>query len=671
MSRPRFAWSIFGICLLATASAVGWLTHSAWRADQARQQALRESEIRNALWRMDSLVAPLLAIETNRPAFSNRVTGGPMLAHRLISGYAVRNSAGEWTIRMSQPGSDWEKLPGDSPLASAPWEKLLAATDSSGSRAPAGDASGNPAQASGEDLITWVITPPRALKPLAEIGYAVSPETISFGAMSPGERKTLNFVVRGPKSFAIQKIEAAESPQLFETRLSEGSRKAHVLPLTLIAPMEAGPVNEDITITVAGSNNPMTFHATAQVVAAMPQAGTPQAARNSMSGQELQNRNQFLQQVQQIAAGSQRAPGPIPPPNADPLQPLWAGTELVCARQLPLAPGETDRTLEVCWLNWPEWERLLTDQLDASTIPLKLRRVEELAGRQLDSHAASWQMVSLPIAVEPLAAELPGSWPIPYLAVWGLLLAAALAFGWLMRQTLALSERRAAFVSAVTHELRTPLTTFRLYTEILSEGLATEPAQQQTYFQTLHREANRLTHLVENVLAYARLEHGRSTARNETLSVGDLIDRCRPRLEQRVAETPLTLTFQIADSARSVRLTTNALAFEQILFNLIDNSCKYARDAVDPRIVCDVLTDEAELLVRVSDFGPGLSPAARKALFQPFQKSSSQAAESAPGVGLGLALSHRLARELQGSLRCEPNTPTGLSFEIRLPLAAH
>ena len=78
--------------------------------------------------------------------------------------------------------------------------------------------------------------------------------------------------------------------------------------------------------------------------------------------------------------------------------------------------------------------------------------------------------------------------------------------------------------------------------------------------------------------------------------------------------------------------------------------------------------DRDHVSLRVSDFGPGLSAAARRTLFQPFQKSSSQAAESAPGVGLGLALSQRLAVELCGSLRCVPHTTVELYFELRLPL---
>jgi signal transduction histidine kinase len=594
MSRPRFAWSVFAICLVATTAAVGWLTHSAWRADQARQQALRESEIRNALWRMDSLVAPLLAIEMNRPSLTVPVAGTAMLAPRLINGYVVRNVSGSWTIRRDGRSPQPEPLAAGSHLAVIDWESRL-----------------KMAGPTGVDI--------------ADLGQSDLPDTDTPATAGPDD--LIVWPQAGPPA-------QVASNQVAPNQMGQGKRRSQ--------------------------------------------------------GQELANRSQLVNQVQQIAQAAQQAPtsqqalppqqgrnsrqsplAPEPPASTlqvTPLQPLWVEGELVLARQTPAGNGSAASVIELCWLNWPEWEALLAEQLKESPIPLRMEPLEKPAARAAEKPSAIWQMVSLPIRVEPAAPQTAGALPGPFIAVWGLLVAAALAFGWLMRETLALSERRAAFVSAVTHELRTPLTTFRLYTEILTEGLATDPAQQKTYYQTLHREANRLTHLVENVLSYARLEHGRSTARNETLSVGDLLDRCRPRLEQRVAETPLSLSFQVADSTRIARLTTNALAVEQILFNLIDNSCKYARDAADPRIVCNVLIDGAELKIRVSDFGPGLSAAARKALFQPFQKSSSQAAESAPGVGLGLALSHRLARELQGSLRCEPNAPTGLTFEINLPL---
>lgn len=561
MKRPVFVWLIFGLCLLAATAAVGWLTQSVLNserlAEQGRQQALFESELRNALWRMDSLVAPLIAIESGRPFIDAKrlklASDSPVLTSKLVKSYVIRTASAQW----------WQ-------LDSKSHAITSLADDS-----------------------TLVL----AAKSFESISSEGIPQTAPDGFFSPDA--LLNGLVTWPQP-------------------------------------------------------------------AIGQASQGTLSLNNVSGAEAQNRTQLVQQFSQLAQRSLQQPiiekSPLPSFPSQ-LRARWFNGELVLGR------SSENGASEFAILNWPEWESLLHSQL--GSLQSRVRLVPMHVSERPDADAANErQMVSLPIRLDAQFDEPRVNWPQSLFVVWGLLFFAAIAVGWLMFETLSLSERRAAFVSAVTHELRTPLTTFRLYSEMLSDGLVTDPNQQQTYFRTLHREANRLMHLVENVLSFARLERGRATARNETLKGGDLIERCASRLQQRVAETSLTLTIQITDDARIAQVTTNAMAVEQVLFNLIDNACKYAKDTSDPRVVCDVHVTGGQLCVRVLDFGPGLSDAACQTLFQPFQKSSSQAAESAPGIGLGLALSHRLARELGGSLTCTANHPTGLCFELRLPAVA-
>ena len=88
-----------------------------------------------------------------------------------------------------------------------------------------------------------------------------------------------------------------------------------------------------------------------------------------------------------------------------------------------------------------------------------------------------------------------------------------------------LSERRGAFVSAVTHELRTPLTTFRMYAEMLADGMVPDAASsgRSTWTRCASRPTG-LSHLVENVLQYARLERGRPGKRREAITLAALVD---------------------------------------------------------------------------------------------------------------------------------------------------
>jgi signal transduction histidine kinase len=236
---------------------------------------------------------------------------------------------------------------------------------------------------------------------------------------------------------------------------------------------------------------------------------------------------------------------------------------------------------------------------------------------------------------------------------------------------IALSQRRAGFVSAVTHELRTPLTTLRMYTEMLADGMVADPAQQAAYHKTLRAESNRLGHLVDNVLLYSRLERSNRDTRVESAPLAGLLDRLTPRLSDRAHQAGMTLTTTVADSARGASIRANLLSVEQILFNLVDNACKYAAPltstaSTDGAIDLTVHRVGDRVEVRVADHGPGLDPVSRSRLFKPFSKSVHEAASSAPGLGLGLALSYRLARNMNADLRHDWTARQGAVFVLSL-----
>jgi len=132
---------------------------------------------------------------------------------------------------------------------------------------------------------------------------------------------------------------------------------------------------------------------------------------------------------------------------------------------------------------------------------------------------------------------------------WACVLLAAAAVAGLLHGTVSLSERRADFVSAVTHELRTPLTTFKMYSEMLAEGMVQDEQKRRSYLSTLCAEANRLSHLVENVLAYARLRTRQRASRIEKIPLGDLLDRVQGRLLQRAERAEMRISIDSTPEA--------------------------------------------------------------------------------------------------------------------------
>jgi signal transduction histidine kinase len=281
------------------------------------------------------------------------------------------------------------------------------------------------------------------------------------------------------------------------------------------------------------------------------------------------------------------------------------------------------------------------------------------AATQFGSAVAHAQPVEESTALSPIQLSL--------IIAWTCLLSAAGAVAVLLLGVVTLSERRGAFVSAVTHELRTPLTTFRMYAEMLTEGMVPDAERRQSYLETLRVEADRLAHLVENVLAYARLERGRPGRARQSVTVEALMGQVQSRLADRATQAQMKLVIRVDEATRAIALRTDPAAVEQVLFNLVDNACKYAGTADDRQIHVDVEPAAKGVRFAVRDHGPGISSREAKSLFRPFSKSVQQAANSAPGVGLGLALCRRLAASLGGRLELQTPREGGAAFVLTLP----
>jgi signal transduction histidine kinase len=279
-------------------------------------------------------------------------------------------------------------------------------------------------------------------------------------------------------------------------------------------------------------------------------------------------------------------------------------------------------------------------------------------------------MTALPIQLDPgplTASVLPGWSPlrVGLLLAWAAALLALLVVGLGGWSLFDLSERRFRFVSAVTHELRTPLTTLRLYLDMLTSGLVREEPKKEEYLNTLHGESDRLHRLVSNVLDFARLEKQRPKLAKRPVAVPELLDGVRQNWQSRCAATAKELIVEVTPGC-GVDVTTDPQLVEQILGNLIDNACKYSREATDNRVWLRARRDGRAVLLEVEDRGPGVPARERRLIFRAFRRGR-QADVTAGGVGLGLALAVRWARLIGGRLHVQPGAgDVGACFQLRL-----
>jgi len=370
-----------------------------------------------------------------------------------------------------------------------------------------------------------------------------------------------------------------------------------------------------------------------------------------------QLRNAFVNANAQV----QVARNELPEKADQAVTPLWLGNALVLLRRVR---GDGGEHLLGGLIDWPSASRALLDSIHDLLPEARLRPVRKPGARR------PHMLASIPVELDPgKPAHAPAA---SHSARGGLLVAwiafglAALALGLLVAGTMILSERRATFASAVTHELRTPLSTFRVYTEMLEGGMVGAD-DVPSYLKTLRSEAERLAHLVENVLAWSRLERGRFGEPRDPVDIKEILEREVPRLRAWAQGAGKELITDMA-AAPDGRLLARGdpTAIGQILYNLVDNACKYARPATDHRIELTLTVRGPAIRIGVRDHGPGLARSARWRLFRPFAKTAADAATSAPGIGLGLSLSRRLARAMGGDLVLAQSNTDGAVLELTL-----
>ena len=595
MNRPFFTWIVFGLCLVLLLGSMGWVTATILRLDQesatARERAVLEENIRLALWRMDSSVAPLIGRENARPYYE-------------YNAFYPAERAYTRMLAEIQPGEVMVPSP---LLTDRPSEILLHFQYQPGG------------------ALTSPQVPTGNKRDLAESGYTSHEKTKTAGQKLSQLRKVL------------------EQEQL-----------AVLLPNKDQNNQKAAP---QVQLAQANTDN-----------ADKPNEGIQW--RRDVQSQQVMNTMEWnvrSKKAKQIASMS-NVLGTLSIQHNDmevaPLQAIWMGEALVLARRVTVGGLEF---VQGCWLDWPSMQTSLLDDIkdllpDAQIIPYAGQK-DIKQTRQL----ASLPVALLPGSVTTLTAALSPI-QISLIVAWGCVLLAALAAFVLLRGAVVLSERRGAFVSAVTHELRTPLTTFRMYTEMLEGGMVPDAQKRQRYLVTLRTEAERLDHLVKNVLAYARLEKTRAGGQIESVKVRDLVERIKNQLSDRAGQSDMQLIVELSDPVAETTLRTDRAAAERILFNLVDNACKYAADATDRRIHIEVERHGDMLAMQVRDHGEGINPDQARRLFKPFSKSAKEAAESAPGVGLGLALSRRLARGMGGDLVLDPGVSNGACFILTMPV---
>jgi signal transduction histidine kinase len=235
----------------------------------------------------------------------------------------------------------------------------------------------------------------------------------------------------------------------------------------------------------------------------------------------------------------------------------------------------------------------------------------------------------------------------------------------LTRRETEMAQLKADFVANVSHDLKTPLSVIRMFGETLEMGRVPDEGRRQEYYRIITHESERLSHLIDNVLDFSRIEGGRRRYDLAPTAVEPLIRETLDAFAYPLEQGGFKL--EVAVEADLPEVPMDADAISQALANLIDNAIKYS-DA-DRVIAVDARREGEGITLSVADRGVGISPAEHARIFEKFYRVGRSETQGRRGSGVGLALVRHVAEAHHGRVSVQSTPGQGSRFTLWLPLA--
>jgi signal transduction histidine kinase len=221
------------------------------------------------------------------------------------------------------------------------------------------------------------------------------------------------------------------------------------------------------------------------------------------------------------------------------------------------------------------------------------------------------------------------------------------------------------FLARVSHELRTPLNAIIGYTDMNLAGYYGPLNDAQTdALERVQRNGRQLLHLINDVLDLSRIDAQGVELQERSFSLQDLVQSVVSSVEPQIQDKGLELTFEI-DPDLPATLVGDQVRLTQVLTNLVGNAIKFTEEG---QIHITARNGNKEnWTLEVRDTGRGISERDLPRIFEEFRQGAPVYGRQAEGVGLGLAIAHRLVKAMDGDIRVQSRLGAGSVFTVVLP----
>ncbi len=225
-----------------------------------------------------------------------------------------------------------------------------------------------------------------------------------------------------------------------------------------------------------------------------------------------------------------------------------------------------------------------------------------------------------------------------------------------------LEQVRKDFVANVSHELRTPITSIQGFVETLKDGAIEDERTAAAFLDIIEKQTKRLDSIIEDLLALSRLEQSNTEIAMEAADFSEILDRVFELCLPGAGAKDVSLG---RDCPEGVRAEVNATLVEQAVTNLVDNAIKYSGAGCAVQV--SVSEEGEEVLVTVTDDGPGIPAKDLPRIFERFYRVDKARSRSLGGTGLGLAIVKHIALAHGGTVGAESEVGKGSRFCLRFP----
>jgi len=231
-------------------------------------------------------------------------------------------------------------------------------------------------------------------------------------------------------------------------------------------------------------------------------------------------------------------------------------------------------------------------------------------------------------------------------------------------QIRSLEAVRKEFVANVSHELRTPLAIITGYLETLIEG-GGDYETNLRFLKTMHKHAQRLNLLIEDLLAISQLESRKISLNFEPVDLLESVNRVLERLDSPIREIGASVT--INAPKHLPKIEADAFRIEQALYNLVDNALKHSGTST-VKVTLEVRSDCRAVNISVHDDGVGIPLSDQPHIFERFYRVHKDRSRDAGGTGLGLSIVKHAVQAHGGSVSVQSNPGSGATFIVNLPI---